>query len=76
MKSNENPFSVLGLLESAHCFEPCIKMTDVRLKPVCGGRNPGIDKVPESVAAGFLETLQDVVMDWTQAKDICLDDSL
>lgn len=57
MESNENPVGVLRLLESAHGFESCIEVTDVRFKSVRSVGNPWIEEVCEGKAAGLLETL-------------------
>ena len=76
MEGNEDPFSVLRLLESPHGFESCIEVTDVRFESVRGGRNPRIDEVCEGMAAGFLEAQEDVAVDGTQAEDVCFNESL
>ena len=57
MEGDEDSFSILRLLESSHGFEPCIEVTDIRLKSVRGMGNSWIDEVCESVAAGFPEAL-------------------
>jgi len=75
MESNEDSFSVLWLLESSHGCESCIEVTDVGFQPVCRVRNSGIDEVSECVAAGFLQAQEDIVVDGTQAEDICLNNS-
>ena len=56
MEGNEDSFCVLRLLETTHCFEPCIEVTDVRLKPVRGGGNAGIDEVCEGMSACLPES--------------------
>ena len=75
MESDKDSFGVFRLLESAHGFESCIEVTDVRFKSVRGGGDASVDEVCESVAAGFLETHQDVVMDWAKPEDVCLNQS-
>lgn len=75
MEGNEDSFGVLRLLESAHGFESCIEVTDVRLKSVRGVGNPLIDEVREGVAAGFPEALQDVLMDGIESEDVCGDET-
>ena len=72
MKSDKDSFGILRLLESAHGFESCIEVTDVRFKSVRGGGNAGIDKVREGMAAGFLETYQDVVMNGAESENVGL----
>lgn len=76
MKSDEDSFCVLRLLETTHCFEPCIEVTDVRLKSVRGGGNAGVDEVCEGMAAGFPEALQHIVVDGVETKDIHLNETL
>ncbi len=76
VEGNEDSFGVLWLLESPHGCEPRVEVTDVGFQPVCGVGDAWIDEVSEGVAAGFLEALQNIVMDGTQAEDVRLDDSL
>lgn len=75
MKSDEDSFCVLRLLETSHRFEPCIEVTDVRLKPVRGGGNAGIDEVCEGMPACFPEAFQHIVMDGIETKDIHLNET-
>ena len=75
VKGNEDPFSVLRLLESTHGFESCIEVTDVRFKSVCGCRNTRILKVPERITASFLEAQENIVVNGIEAKYICFDES-
>lgn len=75
VESNEDSFGVLRLLESAHSFESCIEVTDVRLKPVRGVGDSWIDEVREGMAAGFFEALQDVLMDGIQSEDVRRDET-
>lgn len=75
MEGDEDSFSVLRLLESTHGCESRIEVTDVGFQPVCCVGDVWIDEVFECVAAGFLQAQENIVMDGTQAKDICLDDS-
>ena len=70
MKSDENSFRVLCLLESSHSFEPRIEETDVRLKPVRGGWNLSIDKVHKGMTAGFFEAHKNIVMDRVESENI------
>ena len=76
VEGNEDPFGVLRLLESPHGFKSGVEMTDVGFESVCRWRNPRIDKVCKGMAAGLLETLEDVVVDGAQAEDVCSDESL
>lgn len=73
MKSDKDSVGVLRLLESTHGFDSCIEVTDVRFKSVRGGRNANVDKVCEGMAAGFLETYQDVVVNRAESEDVCID---
>ena len=76
MKGDEYSFGVLRLLEPPHGFESRIEVTDVRFQPVGGSWNAWIDKVHECMATGFLKTQENIVMNWTETEDICLNDSL
>ena len=58
MQGNEDPFSVLRILESPYSFESCIEMTDVRFKPVRSCRNARICKVSEAITAGIYYRLK------------------
>ena len=75
MEGNEDSFGVLRLLESPHGFESRIEVTDIGFQPVCDGRNARIEEVGEGIAASFAESLEDIVVDGTQAEDICLNNS-
>lgn len=70
MKSDEDSFCVLRLLETTHGFESCIEVTDVRLKSVRGSGNARIDEVCEGMATSFSETSQNIVMDRIETEDI------
>lgn len=75
MESDKDSFGILRLLESTHGFKSRIEVTDIRFKSVRGGGNASVDEVREGVAAGFLETHQDVVMNGAESEDICLNQS-
>ncbi len=75
MEGNEDSFRVLRLLESSHGGESRVEVTDVGFQAICGVGDAWVDEVFECVAAGFLEAQENVVVDRTEAKDICLDDS-
>lgn len=70
MESDEDSFSVLRLLETPHCFEPCIEVTDIRLQSVRGGGNTGIDEVCEGMSACLSESFQHIVMNGIETEDI------
>ena len=76
MESYEDSFCVLRLLETTHSFEPCIEVTDVRLKPVRGGGNAGVDEVYEGMPACLPETFQHIVVNGVEAKDIHPDETV
>jgi len=76
VEGNEDSFSVLGLLESAHGFESCVEVTDVGFQPVRSVRNAWVNEGAKGKAAGFFEAQENVVVDGTHAEDVRLDDSL
>lgn len=75
MKSDQDSFCVLRLLESSHGCESRVEVTDVGFQPVCGLGDVWIDEMFECVAAGFLQAQENVVVDGAQSKDVCFDDS-
>ena len=75
MNCDEDSFGVFCLLKSSHSFEPRIEETDVRLKPVRGGRDTSVDEVHESVTASLFEAHKDIVMNRVESEDVCFNHS-